>query len=842
MPKLDLPVFSAVPAAQLLADLKTDAKSGLDEQAAKYRYTLSKHKLLASKKKGGPWPLFFSQFKSPFILLLLFATAISLVLGDKSDAFIIFTIIFVSALLSFFQEKSAKQTMDKLLEIIHLKSVVLRNGVKKEIKSEHVVIGDILLLNAGSVIPADCYLLESKDLFVDEAVLTGETFYAEKSPGVVADSAPLSKKTNVLFMGTHVVSGTAKAVVVRVGNTTEFGKLAAGAAAKPPLTEFEHGIQQFGYIFMKITFLLLIIIFAFNIYFARPVIESLLFALALAVGLTPQLLPAIITINLTHGAKRMAKHHVIVKKLAAIANFASIDVLCVDKTGTLTSGKIKWAATYDFQGKPSEKGERFAFLNATYQTGYTNPIDQAILEAPKEVSAWKKLDEIPYDFLRKKISILAQTEGEVWMISKGSFEEMVSICTYAETAAGKVAKIEEVIQEIRSQFSTYCEQGHRVLAIAYRKKESGPSFTHQDEKEMVFLGFLLFVDTLKKGVVQIIDEFQKRGVTLKLLTGDDRLVAHHVAKQVGISQDGVVTGAELAKMSSPALAKQLETHGVFAEMHPAHKERIIQSLRKSGHVVGFMGDGINDISALHGSDVGIAVDNSVHALKEVADFVLLKKDLSSLLEGLDAGRKTFANTLKYIFMATSANFGNMFSMAGASLLLTFLPLLPKQVLLTNFFTDFPEMLIATDRVDPVMISKPLRWNIHFIRRFMLVFGFVSSFFDFLTFGVLLWLLNATEMEFRTGWFVESVISASCIVLVVRTFGSCFKNRPSRALALGVATICAVTVLLPMTPLAPYLQFTALPLKVYLAIFGIVIGYVMAVEGMKKWFFKHNTLR
>lgn len=812
--------------------MKVNPIEGLTEEEAQKRLKFFGTNALKAKRSTGALKLLFNQFNTPLIYMLLFAASISLLLYDKTDALIIFIIIIISTFLSFIQEKGAVRTMEKLLKIVQIKATAIRNGKEKEIPIEEVVPGDIVILNAGDVIPGDSYLLESKDLYVDEATLTGESFYAEKHSGVLAPETPIAKRTNMLFMGTHVISGTAKALVILTGKNSEFGKISGRLEITPPETEFEHGIRRFTYFLLEVTLLLLIIIFAFNIYFARPVVESMLFALSLSVGLTPQLLPAIITINLAHGAKQMAKDQVIVKKLASIENFGSMDILCADKTGTLTTGEIRLRNAYDFRGKESLRVLLYAFLNAKFQRGYTNPIDKAITQVTNlQIEGWQKLDEEPYDFVRKRLSVLVEKGNDRVIITKGAFQQVLNICTHLEIESETIVEIGSYLKDIENRFAEFSQQGYRVLGLAYRSAANIFSLEPESEKQMVFLGFLLFEDPIKKDGIEIVADLKKLGIDLKIITGDNKLVSMHVANLLGISEAAVMTGTQLRHMSDRALLHQVRKKAIFAEIEPNQKERIILALRKVGHVVGFLGDGINDVTALHAADVSITVDSAADAAKEVSNIVLMKKDLSVLKEGVKAGRMTFANTLKYIFMASSANFGNMFSMAGASLFLNFLPLLPKQVLLTNLLTDLPEMTIATDRVDQEMLQKPLRWNIAFVRKFMIVFGLISSFFDYATFAALIFLKTTVE-EFRTGWFIESVVSATAIILVIRTFKPFFTSYPSKYLSLAILLVIIFTIFLPVMPFSSYLGFTMIPNKIYLCIGVIVIFYILSVEFAK----------
>ena len=838
MDQTSITAFWSIPPADLLARLTTSPQ-GLSPDEAGQRLAQAGANLLRPKRRTDSLTLLLAQYKSPIILILVFACLLSFALGDQADAIIILTILLVSGLLGFWQERGAADAVAKLLAIVQIKATVRRQGEPREIPVEEIVPGDVILLKAGDVIPGDCLILESKDLFVDEAALTGETFPVEKSAAVLAADTPLAKRTNALFMGTHVVSGAATAVVVLTGGATEFGQVSAELKLRPPETEFERGVRRFGFFLMEVTLLLVIAIFAINVYLHRPVLEAFLFSLALAVGLTPQLLPAIISINLAAGAKRMAQAKVIVKRLASIENFGSMNVLCADKTGTLTQGLAEVHSTLDLTGAKSEKVMLYAYLNSFFETGFANPIDEAVRRyCCPDVSGYRKLDEVPYDFIRKRLSILVVKEGEpALMIAKGALTNVLAVCTQAESAAGQSVPLEQVREKILANFGQFSEQGLRTLGLAYRRLDAPTAISKDDEAAMTFLGFLLVYDPPKPGVADIIREMKELGVSLKIITGDNALVAANVGRQVGMAKPRLLTGPELRKMSTEAIRRQVNRIQIFAEVEPNQKERIISALRQAGNVVGYMGDGINDASALHAADVSLSVDSAVDVAKEAADIVLLEKDLGVLIQGVKEGRMTFANTLKYVFMATSANFGNMFSMAGASLFLSFLPMLPKQILLTNLLTDFPEMTIATDSVDPEMVQKPRRWDIGFIRKFMLTFGVVSSIFDYLTFGALLWVLHASIEQFQTGWFQESVISAAIIVLVIRTRKPFFKSRPGKYLLAATLLVVLVTMALPYTPLAPLFGFRPLSLE-FLGMIGLImVLYITTAEVAKKVFYR-----
>ena len=828
-------LFWSVPAGDVLRQLDTTSQ-GLASADATQRLDRVGPNVLQAKRRAGEFTLLLGQFKSPLILILLFAAGLSFFLHDSADALIILAIVLASGVLGFWQERGAAHAVDALLTVVQTKATVLRDGAQREIPVAEVVPGDIVVLSAGKSVPGDSLVLESKDLFLDEATLTGETYPVAKSAETTAPDAPLGQRTNALFMGTHVVSGSAVAAVVRTGTATEFGKVAERLRLRSPETEFERGVRRFGYLLMEVTLVLVIVIFAINVYFHRPVLEAFIFSLAVAVGLTPQLLPAIISINLAHGAKRMALGKVIVRRLSSIENFGSMNVLCCDKTGTLTEGVVRVHSALNVEGQESEEVLRYAYLNAVFETGLVNPIDEAIRSHRRfDLTTCRKLDEVPYDFIRKRLSVLVADQDRHVMVTKGALAEVLAVCSTARTAAGADVQIGAVRDQIDTRYCDLSGQGFRTLGIAWRDVGPASQVTRDQEADMVFAGLLVLFDPPKAGIVGTISDLKRLGVGVKMITGDNRLVAAHTSAQVGLSNSELLSGTDLRHMSDDALMGRVNDVDVFAEIEPNQKERIILALMKAGNVVGYMGDGINDASALHAADVGISVESAVDVAKEAADIVLLERDLGVLVQGVQEGRQTFANTLKYVFMATSANFGNMFSMAGVSLFLPFLPLLPKQILLTNLMTDFPEMTIASDTVDAEMVEQPRRWDTRFIRNFMLTFGLVSSLFDYATFGVL-HLLGSTPEQFRTGWFLESVVSASLIVLVVRTRRPFFMSRPSRPLAVATLLIVGATIALPYTPIGAVFGFT--PVGVwYLGAIGAVVGcYIVTAELTKRVFY------
>jgi Mg2+-importing ATPase len=838
----DSPNYWAQKPEQLFQELKSSAQ-GLSQTDAEQRLEQYGPNVLKARRELSPIMLFLNQFKSPIVLILIFATVLSAFLQDWADAIIIFLIVFGSAILSFVQEYNAHNAADALRAQITLKTNVLRDGQKREIPTEQIVPGDLVVLSAGSLIPADGVLLDTKDFYVSQAVLTGETFPVEKFAGVLPEKSSLVERTNMVFMGTNVRSGNANVLIVQTGLKTAFGQIAARLNLRPPENEFEHGIKQLGYLLTEFMMVLVITIFALNVLRNQPVIDSLLFSVALAVGLTPQLLPAIININLSKGSQVMAKQGVIVRRLESLENFGSMDTLCTDKTGTLTLGVVKLDNAMDLQGNPSEVLFRYAYMNAYFQTGLANPLDDAILATKTpDVTGIQKVDEIPYDFTRKRLTVVVKEQQQNIMLTKGAFESILAICTQAQVDQKSETLDEKLTAAIHQRYQDWSEQGFRVLGIAQKTVDNQQvQFTYKDEVGMTLLGFLLFFDPPKPGVLKTIQELEHVGVQLKIITGDNHLVARHTANAVGLELSGVVTGNQLDDMHDAALIYAVQHNNIFAEVDPTQKERIILTLKKAGQVVGYMGDGINDAPSLHSADVGISVDNAVDVAKEAADFVLLKNDLEVLLNGILEGRKTFANTLKYVFMATSANFGNMFSVAGASLFLTFLPMLPKQILLINFLTDLPEMTIAGDNVDDVFVQQPHRWNIGFIRRFMLVFGPLSSVFDLLTFGALLLLAKADQATFHTGWFIESVLSASVVVFALRTRLPFLRSHPSRAMMLVTLMVGLVALLLPYSPLAGILGFKPIALSLLGLIFGIVILYLISAELVKRWFYRRFSI-
>lgn len=779
--------------------------------------------------------LFISQYKNPLMLMLIGAVILSAFLGDTSDVFIILFMVLSTGLLGFFQERNAGRVVEKLQSLIALKSLVLRDGNAVEIASNSIVPGDVVLFKAGDIIPADCLLLDVNELFVNESSLTGESFPVRKSLGLLPANTTLTERFNCVWEGTNVISGTARALVVNTGSETIFGGTIKSAETTHE-TAFEKGIKEFGYFLMKITLVLSVFILIINLLSDKSVIESALFALALAVGMAPELLPAISTIAMSAGAKRLLNKKVIVKKLSSIQNLGEVNLLCTDKTGTITEGVISVHAIIDSTGENADFVHKLAYWNAILESGYANPIDIALTKLvppPEEIPL--KISEIPYDFMRKRLSIAVKMEHENTLITKGAFSQIIEICSYVRLTDGSVVAMETHRKQIEELFERYGEEGFRAIAVCYKSIQK-EEVTKSDEAAMIFAGFVLLSDPVKSGIIKVISELKKLKVGLKIITGDNINVATSIGKGIGISNPIVMTGKDLLAISPEALNQRVKTTHIFAELEPQQKERVIQSLKHT-YTVAYMGDGINDVAALNMADIGVSVDNAVDVAREAADFVLMEKDLSVLVEGIKEGRKTFSNTLKYIFINTGSTFGNMFSVAIASLLLPFLPMLPKQILLTNFITDFPYLSIASDNVDEEQLSRPGKWNLRFIRMYMVIFGIHSSLFDVITFVVLYFGLKVKESAFQTGWFIESILTELFILFIIRTHKNFFKSKPGKYLLLLSVLGLVITIGLPYTSFAYEIGVQPLPLYYVGILFLIVFCYILTADLLKIWFFK-----
>jgi Mg2+-importing ATPase len=832
-----------LPPAEVLKKLDSKDQGLATEEAGK-RLELYGANEVAVRKRRATAIEFLLQFRSPLILLLIFAGAVSLYFGEAIDSVIIFTIIIASASLDFYQQSKAHQAAELLRSKLVSTCTALRDGAKREVKFTEVVPGDILYFSAGDMIPADSRILSAKDFFVNQSALTGESFPVEKITVPLAEAGTsLTDWTNMAFTGSSVVSGTATAVVGRTGSFTEYGKIAKTLASRGEETEMERGLRRFGYLIMQITFVLVIFVFFVNAFFMRGLLDSLLFSVALAVGLTPELLPMIISVNLSKGAFAMSKRGVLVKRLNSIQNFGSMDVLCTDKTGTLTENKITLVLHIDIEGRDDDRVLEYGYLNSYYQTGLRSPLDEAILAFRNVlVSDYQKVDEIPFDFMRRRVSIVVSKSGGRLLITKGAPEEILSVCTQADITDGAVDLTEPVKERIITQYRGLSAQGFRVLGVSYKKlRDEKPSYLVGDENDMVFLGFVAFLDPPKQTAMESLTLLNHVGVELKILTGDNELVTLHTCEQLGFEVKRVILGSDIAQMGDEAIQRVVEEANVFARVNPSQKDRIMDALQRNGHVVGFLGDGINDAPSLKRADVGISVENAVDVAKESADIILLQKDLTVLQNGVIEGRRTFGNTMKYIMMGTSSNFGNMFSVAGASLFLPFLPMLPTQILLNNLLYDLSQTTITTDHVDESYVEKPKKMNIRFIRRFMIWFGPISSLFDFLTFFIMMWVFSASQGLFQTGWFLESLTTQTLVVFIIRTqLVPFWRSRPSKYLVATCLAILIFAFALPYIPIGALFGFIPPPLIFYPLLTALVFTYLAMVEGVKLLFYRRYT--
>ena len=805
--------------------------------------------------------ILISQIASPLVLILVAASLVSLVVGDDVNALIILAIVVLSAALGFFQEARSETAVAALQARLTLHATVIRDGAPIDVPLAGVVRDDLVILGAGDIVPADGRVLEANHLYADEASLTGESAPSLKNPRQgTLDPAAEGDRDGLVFFGTSIVSGSGRAVIIATGSRTTYGEIAHRLAQRAPENDFQHGIRSFGALVFRVTTILVIAVLAINLALHRPLIDSLLFAIALAVGLTPELLPAIVTLNLTQGARSLGRHGVLVKRLPAIQNMGSVTVLCTDKTGTLTVGKLGVVRSVGIdRDDPAEAARalELGYLNSHFQTGFTNPLDAAILAdtpAPADLAEYHKLAELPYDFTRRLLSVVVQREADPpLLVTKGAPEALLQRATHVredhrvrpiDTAAHE--RLGRLVDEASAAGLRLVAVGSRDLAPA----ELSPPAADQPgrlaepdrvERELVFEGLILFSDPPKAGVGETITQLARDGVALKVVTGDNDLVARHVADQVGLAVEGVLTGEEMRSLSHPALVARAKRTTIFARVDPDQKLQVIRALHDGGAVVGYLGDGINDAPALHAADVGISVDNATDVARAAADIILLEPSLAAIHQGVIEGRRTFANTLKYIRMGTSSNFGNMLSMTGAALVLPFLPMTPGQILLNNLIYDASQTAIPTDTIDAEVEAVPAHWDVHGIQRFMLVFGPISSLFDFATFGVLLLALGANEREFQTGWFIESLFTQVLVVLVIRTRISPFwGSRPSRPLLGAIAAALAAAVLIPLSPLGGILGFAPLPPAFWVLLVVLVAGYLALVELVKRRFEPHSS--
>ncbi len=791
---------------------------------------------------------FFSRFKNPLVLLLLAASAISAFTGEITNFVIISIMVLFSVTLDFVQEHRAGKAAESLRHSVSVKARVMRDGQPVDLPVTEVVPDDIALLSAGDMVPADGLLIEACDLFVKQALLTGESYPIEKRPGeLAADATEIQDASNAVFMGTTVISGSAKMRVIKTGTSTALGAIADTLTSRAPATAFEVGTHRFGLLIMRLTVLLVLFVLLVNAYLGKPWLESFLFAVALAVGLTPELLPMVVSVTLSRGAMHMAEKRVIVKRLAAIQNLGSMDVLCTDKTGTLTEAKIRLEQHVDPQGQPSARVLELAYLNSFFETGLKSPLDEAILAHESiDVSAWQKIDEVPFDFERRRVSVLLDKGNGRLLVVKGASEEIITLCTrFEQQGSDQQVPLDPASRaRIHEQHNALEREGFRVLGIAWREvPQDHPHAVVSDESELIFAGFAGFLDPPKQSAGAALAALQDSGVTVKIVTGDSDLVTQHVCKQLNIPILGILTGKDIADMDDHALRIRVEQANLFCRVNPAQKNRVILALKARGHVVGYLGDGINDAPSLHSADVGLSVDSAVDVAKEAADMILLDQDLQVLHDGVLEGRRTFGNILKYIMMGTSSNFGNMFSMAGAALFLPFLPMLPTQILLNNILYDISEVPIPLDQVDQEELRKPRVLDMTFIRNFMWVIGPISSAFDFLTFYILLYVLKADAALFQTGWFVESLSTQVLVIFIIRTRGNPFKSRAHPVLVATSLSVALIGAILPFTSLGHYFGFVPPPAQFYFILAAMAVSYLLVVElakrGFYSWHKKHG---
>lgn len=819
------------PESELLQSLSS-SREGLTQEEAERRLHAYGRNVFVERRKETIFSRFVHKLTNPLILMLLAAAVISGALGQMSDCIVITVILFISMTLDVYQEHQAVEGAEKLRRRVSLTASVLRDSVSRELPMSRLVPGDVITLSVGDIVPADCRLLSVTDLLVDQSTLTGESYPQEKDEHVVPkQDAVVSDRANCVFMGTHVVSGVGTALVVVTGNRTELGQVANSLMKPRPPTEFEKGITQFGMLLARTALIVAGLVFLSHIFLRHDILSSLLFVLALAIGFAPELLPVILTINLSKGAMRMSQKNVIVKSLPAIENFGSIEILATDKTGTLTENAIKLSDSLNISGQTDASVYRLAYLNSRYQTGYKGPMEDALLaHKPADIAGYQYVKTLPFDFFRKRVSVVFDHGKKKLLIIKGAPEELLKLSAISP----------KELESAKRTFERLSREGLRLLAVAVREFPMTAAVSSRDETRLTFLGFLAFTDPPKTTAVESLRLLAEAGVEIKILTGDNELVTKKICDDLNLPVKGILRGEETERLTEHELGRRAVATTIFARLNPDQKERVLKALRHEGKVVGYLGDGINDAPSLRESDIGISVNNAADVAKESADIILLHKSLRVLYDGVMEGRQTFGNVMKYLNMSMSSNFGNMLSVAVASLFLPFLPMLPIQILLNDLFYDFSQLLVANDCVDESYLQTPRRWRIRSIKRFMLFFGPVSSLFDFVTFGFLLWYFRANADVFQTGWFMESIVTQTLIVLSIRTqFVPFIKSKMNPIFAAGLFGIVGVSLLLPYTPFGSLFRFVRLPFTFFAILFGILAAYMFIVELLKLWFYRGN---
>ncbi|MEI7619999.1 MAG: magnesium-translocating P-type ATPase [Candidatus Falkowbacteria bacterium] len=820
--------------ADQMCELLEVSKNGLSDQEVTDRLKLYGPNDISRQKKVPGILKFLSYFKNPMIIILIIAATFSGITGSYRSAIIIFAMIFFSVILNFYQERKSSKAAEKIAKTLALKADVFRDGKEKEIITKLIVPGDIVLLSAGDIVPSDGILLEADDFFVNESVLTGESFPTEKTVD--------SQKSSQIFSGTNVISGYARYLTTKTGLHTEYGQIAAKLGGRHEVNAFELGIRDFGFLIIKVIMFIVVIIFFINAVQKKDIMDSIIFSIAVAVGVTPELLPMIMSVNMARGSIKMSKKGVIVKRLNAIPDFGSMDILCTDKTGTLTQDKITVVKYINNEGESAETVLRTAYLNGYFETGIKSLLDKAILDFKHlSIDGAKKIDEIPYDFMRRRSSIVFEENNQRAMTTKGAPEEIFKICSFYRQGNKDQKFTETELKKATKLYDDLSSEGFRVLAIATKNiGDKNNKYTKADESEMILIGFVAFYDPPKISAKETVAFMAEHGIEMKIITGDSPLVAKKICEDLDINIKGIINGDDfdINKLSHDDMLIKARANSIFARFSPMQKEKIIEVLRQGGSVVGYLGDGVNDAPSLKMADVGISVDNAVDVAKETADIILMKKGLQELMEGVLEGRKTFGNTMKYIMMGLSSNFGNMFSLIGASLFLPFFPMLPGQILLNNFLYDTSQLSIPSDNVDAEYLKKPKHWDLKMIKRFMMIFGPISSVFDILTFVILYYIFKAPEATFQAGWFVESLATQVLVIHIIRTRRIPFlQSRPSKYLFMSTVGAVLLGVILTMPFIGGFFGFNPLTPQIFLTIFALVIVYLLIVEVVKQLFFK-----
>jgi len=818
---------------RIFKDLKS-GKNGLTDKEAFKRSRFFGLNEVAHRKKIAPLVKLFSYFKSPLIIILLVAAFISGLTGEYRNSLIIMIMVLLGIILNFYQEHKSNQAAEKIAHQLETRATALRNGAKKEILAKYIVPGDVLLLSAGDIVPSDGRIISADDFFVNESALTGESFPVEKKIG--------AGKTASVLSGTHAVSGYCYFIATRTGGQTEYGRLAQTMTEAEVPNAFENGVKNFGFLIIKIIVIIVLLIFLVSAFEKRNIIDSFVFALAVAVGVTPELLPMIMSVNMAKGSVNMAKKGVLVKRLNAIPDFGSMDILCTDKTGTLTEDRISLVKHLDVSGMNSLSVLRQAYINGSLETGIRSILDKAILEFKDvDIKGIKKIDEIPYDFMRKRSSIIYEEKKKRLLVTKGAPEEIFKICATYE-AKGKNKKLTPaMLKKIQKLYDDLSNDGLRVLAIATREiKDKKRTYSKADEKDLTLIGFTAFYDPPKASAKGTIEAMRDYGIEVKILTGDSPLVTKKICSDLGLSIKGILVGEDLDfdKMNDDTIAAKAAANTIFARFSPIQKNRIISALKKNGNVVGYLGDGINDAPSLKTADVAISVSNAVDVAKEAADIILVNKGLKELMEGVIEGRKTFGNTMKYLMMGLSSNFGNMFSMIAAVIYLPFFPMLPGQILLNNLLYDTSQLSIPTDKVDAEYLRKPRHWDMKFIKYFMVIFGLISSVFDILTFILLFGFFGLKNSIFQSGWFIESLLTQTLVIYIIRTRKIPFlQSRPSKYLLASTLLIISFGIIIISTKIGNFFGFGDLPWTALIYIFVLVLIYLLIVEAAKQIFYR-----